>query len=208
MLTHLATRGSAPWRLPRPLLLERLRNRFGLSMRSERVIKRHRPTAILVALVMTAFVPCAYADLYVGSQNSNSNSVLRYNEVSGAFIDTFVSSGSGGLSSTTGVIIGPDGNLYVNSFSNGRVLRYDGSTGAPLPALGKPDAIFVTPGDGGLQNPTGLIFGPDGNLYVSSRGNNSVLRYNGTTGDFLDAFVREGAGELTSPRGLVFGPDG
>jgi len=45
-------------------------------------------------------------------------------------------------------------------------------------------------------------------LFVSSRNTNQVLRYNGTTGAFIDAFVSAGLGGLDGPRGLVFGPDG
>jgi hypothetical protein len=57
-------------------------------------------------------------------------------------------------------------------------------------------------------NPVGLLFGRDGNLYVSSQLTNSVLRYSGTTGNFLDEFVPAGSGGLNFPRGIVFGPDG
>ena len=32
-------------------------------------------------------------------------------------------------------------------------------------------------------------FGPDGNLYVSSTGTSSVLRFDGTTGEFMDVFI-------------------
>ena len=39
--------------------------------------------------------------------------VLRYNGTTGAFIDAFVSSGSGGLDMPSGLTFGPDGNLYV-----------------------------------------------------------------------------------------------
>src|SRR5690348_9688574 len=95
MLQHLVTRGPAPRRLPRPLLLERLGNRLCLMTRSERVIKPHPLLATLVAIVMIVFVPCAYADLYIISYGTNS--VLRYNEVTGAFIDTFVTLGNSGL---------------------------------------------------------------------------------------------------------------
>jgi streptogramin lyase len=155
---------------------------------------------------MAAFVPSAKADLYVAS--ANSNSVNRYNEVTGDYLDNFVYSGSGGLSVPKGLLFGPDGNLYVNSSNTHSVMRFSGSTGDPLPAPGKPDAIFVTPGEGGLQGPAGLILGRDGNLYVASQANHSVLRYSGTTGDFIDAFVPTGGGGLHLPRGLVFGPDG
>src|SRR5262245_11677339 len=40
---------------------------------------------------------------------------------------------------------------------------------------------------GGLIEPEGIAFGPDGNLYVSSR-SDEVLRYDGTKGKFIDVF--------------------
>jgi PEP-CTERM motif len=45
-------------------------------------------------------------------------------------------------------------------------------------------------------------------LLVSSRGTAQVLRYDGSTGAFLDAFVPAGSGGLDTPEGLTFGPDG
>ena len=78
-------------------------------------------------------------------------------------------------------------------------MRYNGTTGAFVGA-------FVSTGSGGLDRPAGLIFGPDGNLYVSSQNNDAVLRYNGATGAFIDAFVPTGSGGLQSPIGLLFTP--
>ena len=66
-------------------------------------------------------------NLYV---TTNSSSVDRYDGATGAFIDTFVNSGSGGLSTSKGIQFGPDGNLYVTSTANDSVMRYDGNTGA------------------------------------------------------------------------------
>ena len=57
---------------------------------------------------------------------------------------------------------------------------------------------------GGLQGPTSLAFGSDGNLYVASYNTSSVLEYSGTNGSFIQAFVPGGAGGLLNPVGMVF----
>jgi DNA-binding beta-propeller fold protein YncE len=92
--------------------------------------------------------------------------------------------------------------VYVTSFDNDSVLKFDADSGASLGA-------FVPSGSGGLNGPTGLTFGPDGNLYVSSFVFNfSVLKYDGETGQFLGVFVPSGSGGLLTPMDLGFGPDG
>jgi WD40 repeat protein/serine/threonine protein kinase len=44
--------------------------------------------------------------------------------------------------------------------------------------------------------------------FVSNHDRNSVLRYDGQTGAFIDVFVAPGAGNLDGPMGTVVGPDG
>jgi DNA-binding beta-propeller fold protein YncE len=141
--------------------------------------------------------PLCDAGLLVSSFENDR--VVQYGFIS-ELNSVLVPSGSGSLNGTSKLICGPDGNLYVSSQLNDRILRYDGATGGFID-------VFVTQGSGGLNLPIGLGFGPDGNLYVVSNQNNSVRRYDGTTGAFIDVFVPNGSG-LNNPTGLVFGPDG
>ena len=83
---------------------------------------------------------------------------------------------------------------------------------------------FIAAGSGLLDDPDTLLFGPDANgdrlkdLYVTSgttSGTSSVLRFDGTTGAFIDAFVSDDpatdideTGGLIRPYELAFGPDG
>jgi DNA-binding beta-propeller fold protein YncE len=86
------------------------------------------------------------------------------------------------------------------SFNSNEVKRYNGKTGAFL-------GTFVAAGAGGLNGPTGLAFGPDGNLYVSSNATDEVLRYNGKTGAFIDTFITASdADSLIEPAFLTFTP--
>lgn len=158
-------------------------------------------------------------DLYVSDEGPSR--ILRYDGETGAFISEFVAGGSGGLSLPNGVVFGPDGNLYVASFGTRSVMRYQGPTGgspgAPLPSSGNSGATFVADGDGGLLNPTGILFGPDGNgdghqdLYVSNldptnvQGKlGNVRRYDGVTGAFIDTFVTPRSGGLDDPSLMTF----
>ena len=131
-------------------------------------------------------------NLYV----ANGNSIVRFNGTTGAFMDVFVAAGSGGLSGGRDVTVGADGNLYATSNgTTGGVLKYDGTTGAFLGA-------FVGPGSD-LSLPRGLVFGPDGNLYVANYGAGDVLRFNGATGAFIDTFIANGSGPTD---GMLGGP--
>jgi hypothetical protein len=131
-------------------------------------------------------------NLYVAS--ALTNSVLRYDGVTGAFKDTFVAASSGGLNGPGDLAFGPDGNLYVSSYAGNQVLSYNGSTGAFL-------NVVAT----GLSSPLGITFGSDGSLYIANSGTNEVLR---ESNGVLSSFVTAGSGGLTTPRKAVFGSDG
>jgi hypothetical protein len=160
-------------------------------------------------------------NLYVGDGlDSTSGWVDRFNGQTGAFMDQFVSPSSGGLINPIGMVFGPDGkgdgklDLYVASARNSNVLRFDGTTGAFL-------GEFVPAGSGGLSHALGITFGREGDLYVASGGYDhngkitdlaAILRFQGPSGPnpgaFIDAFVPHGSGGLLIPLGILFGPDG
>lgn len=111
----------------------------------------------------------------------------------------FVPYGAGGMTAASGMIFGPDQNLYVADRQAG-ILRFNGATGAFI-------NVLVPFGRGGLQEVTRMTFGPNGRLYVASREANGVLRFDGVTGDFVDLFATA-ADATQPPTGLAFGPDG
>lgn len=129
-------------------------------------------------------------NLYVASRDTNQ--VLRYHGVTGAFVG--VAASGGGLDAPVAETFGPDGHLYVSSIHTNQVLRYDGTTGA---------FIDVFASGGGLVQPNNLTFGPDGNLYVAGEGS-GIQRYDGTTGAFIDTLVPLGSGGLQRAVGLLF----
>jgi DNA-binding beta-propeller fold protein YncE len=145
---------------------------------------------------------------YLLVSDYDTNSVLRYDAATGAFVDEFVPRHSGGLNQPQGLVFGPhDGNLHVASGElspsdqHTAVLRYDGATGAFIDEFAN---------SGSIDGPHAVIFGPDGHLYVAQGLGSAgeVVRYHGTTGAFMDEFVPANSGGLARPFALVFGPSG
>ena len=114
-----------------------------------------------------------------------------------------------------GVVVGPDGFLYVSNFPDplntplgGDVLRFNPETGDFI-------GVFIADdgGIGQLNRPEGLVFGPDGRLYITSfrasaSDTDSIRIYNGA-GEFVDKIDLD---QLDSPRAfaqaILFGPGG
>jgi len=143
----------------------------------------------------------ADGNLYVAS--ANTDSVLRYNGSTGAFIDVFIQNGANGLPANAldypvDMALGPDGALYVSSQLNDSVLRFNPATGAFL-------GTFVTGASAGLDGPSGISF-HDGDLFVVGRFSNAVYRYDGTTGAPVGTGVF--ATGLSQPFGITFSPGG
>jgi hypothetical protein len=93
--------------------------------------------------------------------------------------------------------------LYASAFGESKINTYDIISGT---LNGTP----VTSGEGGLAGPTGLTFGPNGNLFVSSSQSDDIIQYT-PAGDVVGNFVTDANGAqfgLDGPEGLIFGPDG
>jgi hypothetical protein len=90
--------------------------------------------------------------------------------------------------------------LFVTSSANQEVLRFDWASQTYQP--------FVAPHSGGMTDLAGITFGPDGNLYLGTGNNSSVLEFDGTTGSFLGTFVPAGSGGLIWAGGVKFASDG
>lgn len=123
------------------------------------------------------------------------NKVLEHDADSGSLQRSF-----GGICSAflpIDVDYGPDGALYVACFGDSGVSRIDPVSGSI--------EVFVLGNSGGLVFPRSLVFGPDGDLYVSSA-SGEVLEYDGATGFFVGAFVDAtgNGGGFVDPYGLAF----
>jgi hypothetical protein len=140
--------------------------------------------------------------------------VLRYNGTTGAFMGEFVSAGNG-LTNPRTLAFGPGGILYVGS-GNNEILRYDGATGHFVGRVVTDNLTTPIDETGGLSGPTGIAFGPNGGLLVSSSATNQVLRYDRASGQFLGALVTDDTttaavnetGDLANPGAMAISPAG
>lgn len=135
--------------------------------------------------------------------------VLRFDGDSGAFLGPFIfddpgtpADETGGLDSPSAVVFGRDERVYVASFSQNRVLRYDARTGAFVD-------VFVAAAAGGLNGPdAGMSFGTGGDLFVPAYFNNQIKRYSGLNGGYLGIFASNATSGISRPRMIAFPGDG
>ncbi len=115
-----------------------------------------------------------------------------FDGTTGAYIKNFTTANYAGS-----MAWGSNGHLFTPSWVDNNVTEWD-ATGALVRTL---DAG----GAAGLSTAAGAAFGPDGKLYVASGGNNKIVRYDVTTGSYVDTFIS--GGNLSAPRGISFGQD-
>jgi len=149
----------------------------------------------LLLLVLAGALPAHAQDLLVSSRFSDN--VLRFG-LDGTPKGVFAQ--GNGLDNPNGIAYGPDGHLYVGLGDVGRVMVFDGASGAYL-------RDFVSPATaGGLSGCRAIAFLPGGDLLVDAGPNDQVLRYRAGTGTFAGVFAGEAG--LRGPVGLTVGPDG
>jgi glucose/arabinose dehydrogenase len=161
-------------------------------------------------------------DLFVGNFTTASGkshgSLLRFDANNGALLASDPAKGFKNHDfHPRGVVFGPDDMLYVASPMNlqtglgGAVLRFNADgTFADVFVNDENDAAAF----GHLNRPEGLVFGPDGNLYVTSfraaPGDVDGIRVYKPSGEFVKEINYYD--QATEPRvfaqALLFGPDG
>ena len=118
--------------------------------------------------------------------------VLEFDVATGDFVREF----AGDLVYPIGITTGPDGNVYVRDA--GEILRFDSQTSDLIDVFAT-DPPHATGGGN-------MTFGPDGHLYAAYEHESSIVRFDGSTGAFLDDFTSGGA--ITSTLSLDFDSSG
>ncbi|MBD2774800.1 hypothetical protein [Iningainema tapete] len=96
-----------------------------------------------------------------------ANEIRSYDLETGQLLDDLSTNYTGTVPSNNfigNLTFTPDEKLYTVGFdftnnNFGVILRYDGATGNPLPAVGQSGAIFV-PTDSRLLRPVGIVYAP------------------------------------------------
>ncbi len=91
--------------------------------------------------------------------------------------------------------------VFIGNTNGNNIVEVDEVTGSLL-------GEFIAPFSG-FESPDTLIYGPDGNIYVSSgttQATSAIYRFDGQTGALIDKFASGGG--LFRPYGIAFGPDG
>ncbi len=151
---------------------------------------------------------------------SRNGEVLRFDSQTGAALAPLVASLSSDAPFAPRGIVVRNNVAYVADFEGSihpRIAKYNATTGVFLGEL-------VASGFGGEFRPRGLVFGPEGGLYVSVFSESSfssgdpagfILRFDTKTGEFRVVARNDGDGvpetgeiDLHNPEGLVFGPSG
>jgi len=119
--------------------------------------------------------------------SSGTGDIKRFDGSTGAYIDDYIPAGAIGDPGAMAFYPFEDAKIYVTDTAHQKVLRFDPAA----PGVGE-EVIGEATGDtGGLASPTGLIFDPAGDLYLSSHGTDAIKRYAGIDAAVPGAYLGE-----------------
>jgi DNA-binding beta-propeller fold protein YncE len=124
------------------------------------------------------------------------NDGLRPVQVWSSRTGTFLlSMGPEDMGIASAIEFGPDGNFYVAESCGSRILRFHGRTYSYM-------GVFID----NVSEPWDIAFGPNGMLWVIS--DDKVIRFDGTTGSYIDTIIPAGSHGMSRPTALTFHSDG
>lgn len=169
------------------------------------------PTSAGAAVMALSLLGCPVAEACEDStllvSGYNSDNVHLYDACDGTSLG--VLDPAGRIRGAQAVHKGPDGLLYVVSEKNNKILRYNRETFAFVDEFIADNPATANDELGGMRNPTGLTFTPDGDVLVAGYASDSVSLYSGDDGSWIRNVVSAGASGLNGPdAGLWVGPDG
>ncbi len=203
----LGTIGTTELASPRGILMLESGNLLVANSGTDSIIEIDADTGSLVRTVANssyidqgnqlAITPAGHVLVSNVPSSVGGSHVARFDLDSGVLIDLI---GDGLMFNPQGILLSTNGNILVaNDGAHDNILEFDVDTG---------DLVreFVQTGTGGMDDPTGMTWGPNGSLFVASLSSNSILEFDGATGNFIGVFA-SGTG-LDRPRQIEFGPDG
>jgi len=182
------------------------------------------------SLYVANYVPGPTPD-YPNGDFSGPGALMEFDADSGAYLGAFDFKRFGPHFWPRGVVLGPDGLLYVTTTGNweaspadllsGYILRFNPFTRKYVDTFASFDSTTGSSSAGScakaLHRPEGLVFGPDGRLYVTSfrvdvSDNDRILVYDVRSRRCVDT-IELGASESSgatraAAQALIFGPGG
>ncbi len=132
--------------------------------------------------------------------------------VEGQFLKVIGSKGSGPqqFGETTGIDLGPEGDVFVADRQNNRVTAFTGETEEGRPEVFRQLGSSGS-GEGQLNRPEAIDVDANGNVWVGDRNNGRIQRFD-RNGEYLSEFGPKGSGagqfSYTSLMGIATNPTG
>lgn len=163
--------------------------------------KKNAILTLFFLIFLAGLISHANAQFQLLVSNQGDSSVSAFDlDNNGAYLGRFVAPGSGGLSDPRSMALGPDGRLYIASYNQDYILRFNGTTG---------EFVNTYVDFSGLNGPTGLAFANNGMLFSSALPGNLVGFFtgpgSGNTGTITGGITFP---DVQAPNDLAIGPDG